>query len=113
MVALTVVLFVLAAAIVLALTLRYESRATGSNKARLWLLVPALILSVYCLCTCWFWPYYAVLYICLPFYLLAVLLTAISYKLFGTSSFFKNVLILLTAVPVVSMTFFFLILGFD
>ncbi len=113
MIALTVVIFVLVVAIVLVLTLRYEGRAEGTGKAQMWLLVPALILGVYSLCTCWFWPYYAVFYICLPFYLLAVLLTGISYRLYGTSSFLKKICILLATVPVVSLIFFLLILGFD
>ncbi|MGB5982532.1 MAG: hypothetical protein WBG46_10360 [Nonlabens sp.] len=68
---------IIAVAVLIAMT-RAVAKRNKVYSQFYWVAIPSLVLSIYSLCTCWIWLYYAALYISLPVFAVAVILGIIA-----------------------------------
>lgn len=87
----------------------------GKNPAsrHKWFVIPALMLAVYSMLTAWIWLYYAIMFICLPFFIVSVVLAYLGYRASGTSKLLKTTWWLQGAALFIAFTSFVLLLIFD
>ncbi|PZX43445.1 hypothetical protein LX97_00445 [Nonlabens dokdonensis] len=78
-----------------------------------WLVIPALVLAIYCILTSWIWIYYMIVFICLPFFLASVVLAYLGYRAYGTTRLLKITLWLQGAALFIAFVCFVLLLLFD
>ena len=54
-----------------------------------WLVIPALVLAIYSMLTAWLWVYFMVVFICLPFFIVSVVLAYLGFRVCGTTRILK------------------------
>lgn len=50
-----------------------------------WFVIPALVLAIYAVLTSWIWIYYANFFVCLPFFIVSILLLLLGWRAHGKS----------------------------
>lgn len=78
-----------------------------------WFVISALALAIYAVLTSWIWIYYANFFICLPFFIVSVILAYLGYRVFSKSKLLKITWWLQGAALFIAFTSFVLLLLFD
>jgi uncharacterized membrane protein len=78
-----------------------------------WLVIPALVLAVYCILTSWIWMYYMIVFIFLPFFIVSAVLAYLGYRAYGKTRLLKITVWLQAAALFIAFACFVLLLLFD
>jgi hypothetical protein len=78
-----------------------------------WLVISALILAIYCILTSWVWIYYMIVFICLPFFIVSLILAYLGWRANGRTRLLKITWWLQGAALAIAFASFVLLLIFD
>ncbi len=78
-----------------------------------WLVIPALVLAIYCILTAWLWVYFMVVFVCLPFFIVSVVLAYLGFRVGGTTRLLKITWRCQVAALFIAFASFVLLLIFD